>query len=79
MTAEAKAVLDERGARMKLCVRIIRDSHGFTALCPSLPGCVSRGSTRDEAKENLDEAIRGYIAAVNNFVPERLDHEVVEA
>ena len=64
---------------MKLCVRIIRDERGFTALCPSLPGCVSRGSTRDEAKENLDAAIRGYIAAVSNFVPERLDHEVVEA
>ncbi len=79
VTTEGRAVLDERGSRMKLCVRIIRDDHGFTALCPSLPGCVSRGSTRDEAKENLDEAIRGYIAAVNNFVPERLDHEVVEA
>ena len=79
MAMEGKAALGGRGAGMKLCVRIIRDNRGFTALCPSLPGCVSRGSTRNEARENLDEAIRGYIAALNNFVPERLDHEVVEA
>jgi len=64
---------------MKLCVRIVRnDAGGYTAQCPSLPGCTVRGSTRQEACERLDEAIRGYIAAVNNFVPEHLDHEVVE-
>lgn len=65
---------------MKLCVRIIQDERGgFTAVCPSLPGCISRGQTREEARERLDEAIRGYIASINNFVPEHLDHEVIEA
>ena len=63
---------------MKLCVRIISDEHGFTAKCPSLPGCISRGRTRAEARENLYEAIRGYIAAMSNFVPSRVDREVVE-
>ena len=64
---------------MKLCVRIIRNEHGdYTALCMSLPGCVSRGNTRQEAREKLDEAIRGYIAAVSNFVPENLPREIVE-
>ena len=43
------------------------------------PDCVCRGRTREEATTRLDEAIRGYIAAVNNFVPETLIHEVVEA
>jgi len=33
----------------------------------------------EEAQRRLDEAIRGYIAAVSNFVPEKLTHEVVEA
>ncbi|MFW6133921.1 MAG: type II toxin-antitoxin system HicB family antitoxin [Planctomycetota bacterium] len=47
------------------------------ATCPSLPGCQSRGATREEAEHNLEEAIRGYMAAVNNFVPEHVDHEVV--
>jgi predicted RNase H-like HicB family nuclease len=67
-------------AWMKLRIRIIQNEHGdYTALCTSLPGCVSRGSTREEAREKLNEAIRGYIAAVNNFVPEKLLHEVMEA
>jgi len=61
---------------MRVTIRIIRNEHGdYTGLCTSLPGCLSRGRTPEEAKEKLDEAIRGYIAAVGNFVPERLVHE----
>jgi len=64
---------------MRLAIRIVADEHGgYMAICPSLPGCMSRGTTRDEAKDKLDEAIRGYIAAVNNFIPENLIQEVVE-
>lgn len=29
--------------------------------CPSLPGCVSQGKTKEEAIENMKEAIREYI------------------
>jgi len=65
---------------MKLCIVIMPDKRrGYTAMCPSLPGCVSRGRTREEAQRRLDGAIRGYIAAVSNFVPENLVQEVVEA
>ena len=65
---------------MKLCIRIIPDQHGgYLAVCPTLPGCVTRGPTRQDAQDRLDEAIRGYIAAVNNFVPEHLEHEVLQA
>jgi len=32
--------------------------------CPSLPGCVSQGRTREEAVGNIKEAIRGYVAAL---------------
>ncbi len=64
---------------MKLCIHIVRDETGeYMGVCPSLPGCMSRGHTRRQAREKLDEAIRGYIAAVSNFVPENLEHEVVE-
>lgn len=64
---------------MKLSVRVFRNEQGgFTALCPSLPGCMCQGETRDEAYEKLDDAIRGYIAAVNNFVPDNVIREVVE-
>jgi len=33
----------------------------FVAECPSLPGCVSQGKTREEALVNIKEAIELYI------------------
>ena len=32
--------------------------------CPSLPGCISQGETRDAAITNIKEAIREYVAAL---------------
>ncbi len=32
--------------------------------CPSLPGCISQGQTKEEAVANIKEAIEGYIAAL---------------
>ena len=31
------------------------------AECPELPGCVSQGTTREEALENVREAIEGWL------------------
>ena len=45
----------------------------FIAECPSLPGCISQGMSREEAIANIKEAIAGYIAALkedNLPVPE---------
>lgn len=36
----------------------------WVAECPSLPGCISQGKTKDEAIRNIKEAIEGYIAAL---------------
>jgi predicted RNase H-like HicB family nuclease len=36
----------------------------WVAECPSLPGCISEGRTKEEAIGNVKEAIRGYIAAL---------------
>lgn len=38
----------------------------WVAECPSLPGCVSQGKSRDEAIANIKEAIEGYIAALKD-------------
>ena len=35
----------------------------WVAECPSLPGCVSQGKTKQEAIANIKEAIDGYIAS----------------
>ena len=43
---------------MKLNVTIDRDENGFWIVeCPSIPGCVSQGATKDEALVNIREAI----------------------
>lgn len=36
----------------------------WVAECPSLPGCVSQGPTKEAVLINLKEAIAGYIAAL---------------
>ncbi len=33
----------------------------WVAECPSLPGCISQGRTRQEAITNIREAIEGYV------------------
>jgi predicted RNase H-like HicB family nuclease len=44
---------------MKLIVSLDRDEDGvWIAECPSIPGCVSQGSTKEEAIVNVEEAIR---------------------
>ena len=43
---------------MKFNVTLDRDEDGaWVAECPSIPGCVSQGATRDEALANVREAI----------------------
>ena len=40
-------------------VTIDRDEDGvFVVECPSIPGCVSQGKTKEEALENINDAIR---------------------
>ena len=38
----------------------------WVAECPSLPGCISQGRTKQEAIVNIKEAIEGYIAALED-------------
>jgi len=43
---------------MKFNVTIDRDEDGVWIVeCPAIPGCVSQGKTKDEALENIKEAI----------------------
>jgi len=46
-------------------VIIYRGEDGYwVAECPSLPGCISQGKTKEEAVANIKEAIQGYIKAL---------------
>jgi len=43
---------------MKFMITLVRDEDGvWVAECPSVPGCVSQGQTRDEAMANVREAV----------------------
>ena len=43
---------------MKFLVTMSQDEDGmYVVECPALPGCLSQGRTRDEALENIREAI----------------------
>ena len=47
---------------MKFLATLDRDEDGvWIAECPSIPGCVSQGKTRDEAIANIREAIAGCL------------------
>lgn len=46
---------------MKYRVVLIENEEGFAVGCPALPGCWSQGATREEALENIREAIREYL------------------
>jgi predicted RNase H-like HicB family nuclease len=44
---------------MRFAVTIDRDEDGIWVVeCPAIPGCVSQGKTKDEAMQNIEEAIR---------------------
>lgn len=44
---------------MKFLGTLDRDEDGIWVVeCPSIPGCVSQGKTKDEALERIREAIR---------------------
>ena len=36
----------------------------WVAECPSLPGCISQGQSRELAIANIKEAIEGYVAVL---------------
>ncbi|MGB7291803.1 MAG: type II toxin-antitoxin system HicB family antitoxin [Thermodesulfobacteriota bacterium] len=38
----------------------------WVAECPSLPGCVSQGKSKEDAVANIKEAILGYISALED-------------
>lgn len=67
---------------MKFRVVIEPDEDGvFVAECPTLPGCISQGATREEALVNIKDAISGYIASLrkhNEPVPLPITEEVVD-
>jgi len=41
-----------------------KDDGGYVAIVPQLPGCISDGDTKEEALENIKDAIRLYVESI---------------
>lgn len=67
---------------MKYRVLIEQDEDGmYVAEAPSLPGCISQGRTREEAVENIREAMAVYLESLeahNEPIPPPISEELVE-
>jgi predicted RNase H-like HicB family nuclease len=47
---------------MQFTITVDRDEDGVWIIqCPSIPGCVSQGKTKDEAIANIQEAIQSCL------------------
>jgi predicted RNase H-like HicB family nuclease len=67
---------------MKYRVLIEQDEDGvYIAEVPSLPGCISQGQTREQAIENIKEAIAVYLESLEAHdepIPPPITEELVE-
>jgi predicted RNase H-like HicB family nuclease len=67
---------------MKYRVLLEEDEDGILiASVPELPGCISQGKTRDEAINNIKDAVLGYLINLkkhNEPIPPSIMEELVE-
>ena len=78
----AVAENDATGPLMRFRVLIEQAEDGsFVVTCPTLPGCLSEGKTRQEAKKNITEAIQGYLESLKKHgepIPPPIHEETVD-
>lgn len=46
------------------------EANSYSAVCPELPGCASAGDTEEEARANIREAIKLYLAPADIDLPD---------
>jgi predicted RNase H-like HicB family nuclease len=50
---------------MRYRIALHQSDEGFSVSVPGLPGCWSQGATEAEALENIKDAIREYLAVID--------------
>ena len=53
---------------MKYKIALQHGDEGYSVSVPGLPGCWSQGATEQEALENIQDAIREYLAARDDLL-----------
>lgn len=52
---------------LRYAVIFERAEHNWAAYVPDLPGCITTGSTLEETKLNIREAMEGHIQTLREF------------
>ena len=47
---------------MRYKIALLKTDEGYSVSVPGLPGCWSQGATEEKALENIQDAIKGYLA-----------------
>ena len=61
---------------MKYKIALLRTDEGYSVWVSGLPGCWSQGATEEEALENIQDAIRGYLATRDALLEGAIVREV---
>lgn len=61
---------------MRYKIALQQSEEGYSVSVPGLPGCWSQGVTEQEALENIQDAIREYLAARDELLAGAIVREV---
>jgi predicted RNase H-like HicB family nuclease len=55
--------------KFRVVLEFDAEANSCSAVCPELPGCASAGDTEEEARANIEEAIRLYLTPSEILLP----------
>lgn len=61
---------------MKYKIALQKTEEGYSVSVPGMPGCWSQGATEEEALENIQDAIREYLATRDELLRGAVVREV---
>ena len=64
-------------SELRYTVSLLRTDEGYSVWVPGLPGCASQGDSEQEALDNIRDAIREYLDAVEDLSSPGERREVV--
>jgi predicted RNase H-like HicB family nuclease len=61
---------------MKYKIVLEKTEMGYSVHCPELRGCWSQGKTKEEALENVKDAIKTYLESLREVLKEKEVYEL---
>jgi len=61
---------------MKYKIALRESEEGFSVSVPGLPGCWSQGSSEQEARQNIQDAIKEYLVTVEDLLESATVREI---